>query len=387
MAHSTGIAILLTLLSTSALVAQDFTADVQKACTHPRLGLRIAASKKVAEAGDAAVPAIRAFAKAEGQDRIPVALVETLADKAGLGPAVVSLLEAWATDPDFYWRAQALRGLALRAPRLPEQRARFVDLFQRFADDPAWLPRVFARLGLDLLAPTGDLGKHPAAETDPRALSKLAAVRLTLGQAPPLQPLLDAMADERGFLGDPWGRRRGLEAFRALSTWLGDNGGYNPDAGFEQNRAALDKLRQLAATKSGQTLQLPTPQLDPELAITGGIEVFSCKNGDLYLSWTASGTVLIGLQDDHRVSLDHSRWQQLMASAEKLDLPSQTGVVICDKLRLVLENPARQGMIAPTAMPAITSDWLKQLAAAIEEAGDGATADALRHRLGQFAAR
>lgn len=369
------------------LAAQDLAADVHKACTSPRLGLRLAAARKVAAAGDAAVPAIAAFLQAEGQDHLPVSLVEAIADKGGDGDATVGLLATWAADRDFYWRGQALRGLALRAPRLPQRRAQLLPLFDRLATDPAWLTRVFARLGRELLRPLADVGDEPPAETDPRAISKLAALRLDLGQTPPLQPLFDALLDQRSCLGDPWGRRRGLEAFKALQGWLGGSSDFQLDAAPAANRPALEELLQQAAAKSGQKLQLPEPLRDQELAIAGGIEVFSCRNGDLFARWTASGTVLLGLLGEHRVVLPQASWQPLATAAAQLQPAAEAGVVICDRLRLVLEQPARQGVVAPAAMPAEMADWLKHLAAAIEEAGDAAAAATLRDRLAQFAAR
>lgn len=372
------------------LGAQDLAADVQKACTSPRLGLRIAASRKVAAAGDAAVPAVRGFVREHGQEQLPVALVEAIADHAGNGEAVLGLLEDWTADRDFFWRAQALRGLALRAPQLPQLRQRLLALFCRDADDPAWLTRVFARLGRELLRPTGEVGKEPAAETDPRALRKLAVLRLELGQLPPLQPLLDALVDERGFLGDPWGRRAGLEAWKALQRWLGDDCGYRPEASAAANAAALQRLQQALAARSGQQLVAPVPQRDRTPELAGGVEVLSCRNGDLFVGWTAGGTLRLGLEQ-RELPLATDRWQQLRAAAAELALPPQSGVVICDRLILVAGGgPGAQAMaaaVAPAALPAAAAAWLKQLAAAIEEAGDAAAAAALRDRLAQFAAR
>ena len=60
-------------------------------------------------------------------------------------------------------------------------------------------------------------------EHDPRARLRLTRLLLEQGVQPPLQPLLDALDDERTFLGTPWGPRLGQEATKALRQWLGDD--------------------------------------------------------------------------------------------------------------------------------------------------------------------
>ena len=60
----------------------DWTKDVERAFTSPRYGLRLAAARKVAKAGDPAVPAVRAFAQQQGANAVPSALVDAYADDA-----------------------------------------------------------------------------------------------------------------------------------------------------------------------------------------------------------------------------------------------------------------------------------------------------------------
>jgi hypothetical protein len=131
----------------------------------------------------------------------------------------------------------------------------------------------------------------------------------------------------------------------------------------------------------------PAHLVDPAVTFTGGIEILSCRNGDLFLRWTADGHLHVGLEDKKTVALPAAAWKQLSDGAAALHLDPQTGVVICDKLRLMLGHDGGHGVIAPAAMPAAVADWLKQLGAAIEEAGDHALATALHDRLQQFAAR
>jgi hypothetical protein len=67
-----------------------------------------------------------------------------------------------------------------------------------------------------------------------------------------------------------------------------------------------------------------------------------------------------------------------------MQLPPQNGVVICDKMRIQIRPDLPQSAVAPESLPTPAAEWLKQLAAAIEESGQTPLADALRQRLGQF---
>jgi hypothetical protein len=371
--------------------ATDWQKEVEKACTSPRYGLRLAASRKIAQAGDAAVPAVRAFAKKKGKDALPVALVEAYADHGGNSEAVLSLLEEWAKDREFFWRAQALKGLALRS-KDKTIGARQLALFDSLVNDAAWLVRVHARFGLHEAPPfsaASELATGPtlqALESDPRAKTKLATLDVTHGLPWLPQDLVDTLGDERTFLGDPWGRRRAQEAFTALQNELGDGCGYKVDAAFADNAVAIDQLVHAVASKTASTVAPPAHLVDPMVTFAGGLEVLSCRNGDLFLRWTDDGAVHVGLDDSNTVALLAAAWKQLSAAAAALRLEPQTGVVICDKLRLMLGHDGGHGVIAPESLPPAVADWLKQLAAAIEEAGGRELATILRDRLQQFAA-
>ena len=85
--------------------------------------------------------------------------------------------------------------------------------------------------------------------------------------------------------------------------------------------------------------------------------------------------------------IDTVRWRELSAKATALELPPQSGVVICDKMRIQLDPARPQAAVAPASLPPTAADWLKQLAAAIEEAGAIELASTLRARLEQFVVR
>lgn len=372
--------------------ATDWAKEVDKACTSPRYGLRLAASKKVASAGDAAIPAVRAFAQQKGANALPVALVEAYADAGGNGDGVLTLLTEWASDREFFWRAQALRGLALRSKDTKVAK-RCVPLFSAHEQDPAWLMRVYANLGLalapivdsDVVRAQGQVVRIP--ETDPRARTKLAAQRQAQGLSFSPVELLDALGDERTFLGDPWGRRRAQEGIAALKAWLGTDCGYRLDTPWSENRAAIEQLVAKAAEKSKLPLAMPPHHADADAAFAQGVEILSCRNGDLFVRWASDGRVLAGLDDDAPFALPEPIWRTLSDSAAALKVEPQSGVVICDKLRISLRADNGQGVAAPGALPPALADWLKQLAAKIEEAGNPALASALLDRLQQFLAR
>lgn len=363
----------------------DWAKDVERACTSPRLGVRLAAGRKVASGGGAAVPAIRAFVQQRGKDTVPVTLAEAIAEEPTLDAPTLTLLREWADDRDFYWRASALRGLALRGPKLPaNEHEPLRALFRSFHDDAAWLMRTHARLGTALL---GGMDALQLAETDPRATARLHTQLLLHGVVPPLQPLLDALADERTCLGIPWGQGTAGDVHKALRTWLGDahplaGGGSFPDAA-----TGIAALREACAKKSGQTLTIPPMRSDTVTGVVGGVEFLSCKLGDQFVQWTADGVLHFGIDARLTVRLPAATWDTLCKERTSLPLQTNLGVVICDSLRAKWQDPAVDVRVAPAALPIPAVNWLKQLATAIEEAGQTRLAADLRQGLEQFAVR
>ncbi|MEO6597367.1 MAG: hypothetical protein ABIP94_21705 [Planctomycetota bacterium] len=361
----------------------DWSKDVELAANSQRYGMRLAAARKVASAGAAAVPAIRAFAKERGQDQVPVALVEQIADQKSVEPPVLELLVEWAKDGDFYWRAQAMRGLAQRSPKATDRRDELAKLFSSFAQDPAWLMRTHARLGSVLLGNDKVLAMP---EPDPRARVRFAKLLLAEDRVPPLQPLFDALPDERTFQGDPWGQRAAQEAHKALKDWLGEAHPLAAGGSFDDKHAAIEALLAAARTKSGQELVSPAPVADPDTQFAGGIEVLSCKHGDLFLQWRDDGLLQARIDGSTRMQLPAEVAAALARERTALALDGNLGVVICDTMRLRWTLPAVHVKVAPESLPAPSAKWLKHLAQAIEEAGQPRLAASLRAGLQQFAA-
>ncbi len=375
---------LLALLPLGQDPAADWPKEVERACTSPRYGLRLAAARKVAKGGAAAVPAIAAWADKNGRNALPQALVDAIADESTTEAPVLDLLKAWSEDRDFYWRASALRGLALRVRKAGYRRVEIQKLCKAHADDPAWLMRTHARLGLAL---AGDDGAQALPETDPRARARLPLLLLQQGVVPPLQPLLDALADERTFQETPWGQQTANEVHKALKNWLGDDHPLAKGGAFADTAQALAAMHAACSTKSGQTLALPLVVRDRDVAMAGGVELLSCKHGDQFVQWTADGRVFLGVDAAREVAVAAPAWDAVSKERTALTLPDGLGVVVCDSIRLRWSEPKTHSKAAPQSLPAPAVNWLKRLAQAIEEAGDAKAAADLRAGIEQFAAR
>lgn len=377
---------LLALLPLGQDPAADWPKEVERACTSPRYGLRLAAARKVAKGGGAAVPAIVAWADKNGRNALPQALVDAIADESTTEAPVLDLLFAWAEDRDFYWRASALRGLALRVGPAGYRRVAILKLCKAHADDPAWLMRTHARFGLAL---GGDAGALALPEGDPRARARLPLLLLLLqkGKLPPLQPLLDALGDERTFQETPWGQQTANEAHKALKQWLGDEHPLAKGGAFADTAQALAAMHAACAKKSGQALTLPAVVRDRDVALAGGVELLSCKHGDQFVQWTDDGRVFLGVDAARELTVPAANWDAVSKDRTALRLPDAMGAVVCDSIRLRWAAPKTHGKAAPASLPTDAANWLKRLAQAIEESGDAKAAADLRAGIEQFASR
>ena len=356
----------------------DWTKHVRKACESRRYGIRLAAAKRVAGGGDAAIGAITAYTKDKGQNAIPSSLVDKIADAKKHQPKITALLTTWANDQTFYWRSAAMRGLALRAGAAANEHDAWAKLFGRYTNDPAWLMRTHARFGAELIG-RSDAKQQP--ELDPRARVRLARMLLDNGQLPALQPLIDGLADERTFLGIPWGARLGQESSKALSRWLAAD---FPKLTGGDTLESVAAIIAAAKKKSGQSLTMPKLLEDADHGITGGFEIASCKFGDQFVQWSADGTVRFGIDGSRTAKLPADKWQELLQQQSAIALEANAGIVVCDKLQMVLVDAKIRVDIAPKSLPEPALDWLKRLALRVEEANETAIAANLRRGLGQF---
>ena len=364
----------------------EWTTHVRKACESRRFGIRLAAAKRVANGGAAAVPAVIAYSTKKGLNAIPSSLVDAIADAKSASKESTELLKSWAENNDFYWRSGAMRGLALRAGNSASQlsedeRAIWANIFSRYVDDPAWLMRTHARFGAELI---GLSNANQTPEEDPRATVRLTRLLLDSGRLPKLQPLINALADQRTFLGIPWGPRMGQEAKKALDYWLAQD---FPELKPGNQTKSIAAIIQAAQKKSGQELQMPTNLEDQAYGVTGGFEIASCKFGDQFVQWTADGELRFGIDGAQFIKLPTGTWDQLLQQRTALDLTENQGVVVCDKLQLVLLDSKVRVDIAPDSLPVPASDWLKALTQRIEKTSEQGFATKLRRGLQQFEGR
>ncbi len=359
----------------------DWPAKVKVAIESPRYAVQRAASNDVARAGDAAVPAIRAYVESKGKDALPLLLVDAMAQSDAGGDAVRALLRGWATDREFFWRAQALTGLARRKSPLD------AELFAQALQDPSHVFRVAGAKGVHALAGAApkawDAARAVLLDPDPRARVLFAMHLFAQTREPAALPaLVAAIADDRAFLDDDWARRLAVQTVQTLARVAGTNFDYQGTRSLAGNREAIAKFAKWA--------ELDPPELRErdDVQDLGGVEVRSCRHGDLFLRWTDT-ELHFDLDRGRKVVLPadaHAALMQALATA--LDTNSEArrvvGKVVCDYLQLTVRAPARLWKVAPDAVPAEVHRFLVATADALATAGHGGLASELRARLTQF---
>ncbi len=370
----------------AGLPAQDpadpFDDAVTKAVTHGRYAVRRAAAGKIARAGDDAVPAIRRYVDAHGPNPLPLELVDALAQADTRGAALEAMLTGWATDRKFYWRSQALGGLARRGVAAAR------PLFEAALDDPSHLFRIEGARGLLSVAAADDEDTKARVrallrDADPRVRLRVALMLLERGDGGGAAQIGEAVfGAERTFLDDRWGAREAMLAVRELDRIAG----LDVTAILGDDADAASSARNvLEAWVQGAEPDFRAPEpTQPGVPPLFGVEVRSCRNGDLFLAVWPDGRVTEGLSP--------LRETQAEAPARLVPGPDLDGIgthgsVICDFIRVYVPStpgePARaHHKAAPGAVPGPVLDWLKMLAGSLDESGVG---EPLVVRLGRFA--
>lgn len=377
----------LLLAASTGLAAQDPATDafddaVVKAVTHGRYAVRRAAAGKIARAGDEAVPAIRRFVEANGRNALPLELVDAIAQADATGPATEDLLTGWATDRRFYWRSQALGGLARRGVAAAR------PLFDAALDDPSHLFRIEGVRGL--LAVTAEDDEDVRArvrarleDEDPRVRLRTALLLLESGDGGGAEQIGEAVfGASRTFLDDRWGAREATLAVRELQRI----------AGLDVAAILGEDADAAAVAKSVLTAWIQGASPDyaaPAFAATDtpplfGVEIRSCRNGDLFLVAWPDGRLTTGLSPVREVQIEAP--ERLLPDGAADGIATH-GAVICDFVRVYVPStvgqpPRAHHKAAPGAVPGPVLEWLKMLAASLDETGIG---EPLSVRLGQFA--
>ena len=355
--------------------AEDWSALMEQACTHRRYGVRLAVSKKVAAAGDRSVEAIRKW-QSEGKP-MPLLLVSSIASASTRGPKTLALLAFWARDRSFPWRSQALGGLAER------KLVGHHELFSMAVKDPSHLCRIQGGRGLWAVAPKGAKGAVSLLlrDSDPRVRVRIAAFLLEQGEDAGLGLLMQALTWEFEFLGDPWGKREAATAAKVLEKDLGED----CDFSTPQARAlSIAKLRHHLRDRFPGHDSVE-PVIDAAAGWENGLDIRSCRNGDLFIRWNNQGQVALGL-------LGELREDGLPAVADSMNNLSADqgaarrvhGKITCDYLQLVLSDPLRRWKFAPDALTVQVDKSLRALTLAFEDGDSVQKAKMLRDRLLQF---
>ncbi|MEO0479894.1 MAG: hypothetical protein AAF196_10470 [Planctomycetota bacterium] len=372
--------------------AQDFDKDVRVAIDHKRLAVRRAAATKLAQAGDAATAAVRAAIEDRGRDAMPLALIDTLAraNTPADGP-LADLLSELAADQEFYWRAQSLDGLAARS------RTASLPQFRRAVQDPSHLMRVAGARGL---LNTGDGATDRQrvldllTDEDPRVPPRIGILLLEQGDRSGAEAVLKGLLGfERRFLDDPWGAREAQRAEKALRRIFGErfDALFLTEAEQLEDTEAREAANAAAARLTAHlglerraletTIQANESASDPTARTVGGLDIRSCRNGDLFLSWTDAGEIFVGLDFREQTAAPDS-FDEVSAALRGLGDRAVHGRVVCDFLRVREGETDRKA--APGAIPEELQTWLKRLAVELETTDRDGLSAALRSRLVQF---
>ncbi|MCC6783519.1 MAG: hypothetical protein IT457_11820 [Planctomycetes bacterium] len=367
------------------LAAQDLDAAVKNAIEHPRFAMRRAAATRLAQAGDGAIPPLRAYLAERARNVLPLELVDALARGGGSEPTAV-LLREWAGDREFFWRAQALGGLARRAHA--EDRTRFREALA----DPSHLMRIEGARGLLAVAESDADRERVAAllgDEDPRCRLRVALALFAHGDARGVGEFVAAVeGQDRVFLDDPFGAREAQELVRALRE-LGHDARAAVGEPGDARDAARAALRAWAREKHGDVVFDDTAARDAA-DFVGGLEIRSCRNGDLFLRWTATGRIVVGLAPLHEVPIDAKDFAVLQDTLRACAGVAVHGNVVCDFVRVratTADGVAIHHKAAPGSVPESLADWLKRTAADLERVGSATSSRLLADRLPQFLLR
>lgn len=259
-------------------------------------------------------------------------LIEVL----GRLPSESLRLDLWSSveDPEFPWRPAASRSIATTAKE--RERAKFLELLQ----DPLAAVRAAALRALETL------GK-PAVKTvkpllsDPDARVRRAAAQLLdlWGERWALAWLFQELQRTDRYFEEETGKAARFAALKILNKRLGSRFGYRADLSpdLPENRVAYEKL----LTHWKELVKGPIPDL-PRVAQAGpriegvrlGLEVRSCRKGELALRWTDRDELLIGRGNPRVLPLPPGTVKRLESEARSLLLkgktPRFTGKPGCD---------------------------------------------------------
>ncbi|WP_145063051.1 hypothetical protein [Engelhardtia mirabilis] len=266
---------------------------------------------------------------AAAAERLLAECGEGPADMAHLGTDLVEVLarfdeprlraKLWeaAADADFPWRPAAARSLAITP--LEREREGFLDLTQ----DRLAAVRVAALSAVGTWE--GDAGERPLTEAlrdeDDRVRRAAAEQLYARGATWVLRYPLEELSRADHFFDIDTGRIARFQAARVLRGVLGDLDGYQPQLPPDDptNLAAIATITErVRALIDGPARELPAVARvgEPVPAGTIGLELRSCRAGELFLQWGPGDVLYVGLGNPRRVSLADGHLDELAPIAE-----------------------------------------------------------------------
>ena len=315
---------------------------------------------------------------------------EDLADLAGLGPELLGEIGGLARgalrdrmhgavlDADFPWRPAVLRGLAAAVQETD------AAAFSAALDDRLAASRAAALDGLAAL----DRRQVSAAvrarlhDSDGAVRARAALLLDLWGEPEALAYALEELRRADRFFEAETGARARRDTAAALGDRLGDLFGYDPRALPTEgpNPAALAALEAALRERAGDAwpAELPAHVRASDTAAEGpvGLELRSCRAGELRLVLTDDDALLVGEGSPARVALPEGTVRALIARFA--DLPERLGDDVfgrpgCDLERFRVRVP---GELAPASFhvlkeaapaPDLRPDALDELASALLE--------------------
>ena len=247
-----------------------------------------------------------------------------------LGPALVEVLGEFGdenlrrllwrslSDTDFPWRPYAARSLAAHptATEAPRFLAALADPIP-----PVRVAAIVAVANLDQLnqAPTV---RPLLNDVDDRVRRTAADTLIEYGEASAMWWLYEELLREDRFFDRPAGEQARYQAWNLLSPRLGKITEATPfDPGLRPS--GLENVASLAAVRA-RLVELDAgerPDLPPQSRAGGevptellGIELRSCRKGEVFLRWTANDLLLVGQGNPARVMLPEGTVQALLSA-------------------------------------------------------------------------
>jgi HEAT repeat protein len=320
-----------------------------------RTVVRPQAAERLVEFGDDAVNILRERVGEDGEGLAAMGpeLVEVLAD---FGDAELRKRLWWQLDEhDFPWRPQAARSLARSAQEV--ERPRFLLLVtDRLGQVRAAAVQTLGELGRDVAADDG-IGLTEAAlrdrlaDTDDGVRRAAASALMHWGDTAAPFWLLEELKRDDSFFELRTGERARFAAAKALETQLGQIEGVAPalDPDQLEMRLAWRKLEErLLAANGGVKPELPDIALArvQDIDAIFGLELRSCRHGDLFLRWTADDELFVGTGRAARVALPEGTTSRLVAGVadrlERLEDERFWGVSGCDTEQLHWRPPGAE---------------------------------------------